>query len=57
VGRLGAILGPLLGGWLLAQGLSTQQFFQAAVAPLLVGAGASYVLLRTLRTRRARNAS
>jgi AAHS family 4-hydroxybenzoate transporter-like MFS transporter len=57
VGRLGAILGPLLGGWLLAQGLSTQQFFQAAVAPLLVGAGASYVLLRTLRTRRARNAT
>jgi AAHS family 4-hydroxybenzoate transporter-like MFS transporter len=48
IGRLGAIAGPLLGGWLLAHGLSNHQFFLAAIGPLLVGAVASFVLMKML---------
>jgi MFS family permease len=56
-GRLGAIAGPLVGGWLLAQGLSTQQFFQFALVPLMVGAVASFGLMKMLARRTRRSAA
>ncbi|MFI7129344.1 MFS transporter [Nonomuraea sp. NPDC050153] len=38
VGRLGAILGPLLGGWILGSGLGVEWNFYAFVLPALLGA-------------------
>ncbi|TDD09399.1 MFS transporter [Nonomuraea deserti] len=37
VGRLGAVLGPLLGGWLLGSGLGFQWNFYGFVLPALLG--------------------
>jgi AAHS family 4-hydroxybenzoate transporter-like MFS transporter len=41
-----AISGPMIGGWLIARHLPLQRLFLAPVAPLLVGAVASFVLMR-----------
>jgi AAHS family 4-hydroxybenzoate transporter-like MFS transporter len=38
VGRLGAIVGPLLGGWLMARGWSTVSLFDLAALPMLSAA-------------------
>ena len=46
IGRFGAISGPMIGGWLIARHLPLQRLFLAPVAPLLVGAVASIVLMR-----------
>jgi AAHS family 4-hydroxybenzoate transporter-like MFS transporter len=51
IGRLGAISGPMIGGGMLALGLSNQTFFLAAVVPLLIGAVGSTVLFVALRRR------
>jgi AAHS family 4-hydroxybenzoate transporter-like MFS transporter len=46
IGRFGAIAGPMIGGSLIARHLPLQRLFLAPVAPLLVGAVASFVLMR-----------
>jgi MFS transporter, AAHS family, 4-hydroxybenzoate transporter len=46
VGRLGAIVGPLIGGVLLGMNLPLSQLFLAAAAPMAVGAVAALLLLR-----------
>jgi AAHS family 4-hydroxybenzoate transporter-like MFS transporter len=49
VGRIGAILGPLLGGMLLAAGWSPRDMILSAVLPALVALGAVLGLKRLFR--------
>jgi AAHS family 4-hydroxybenzoate transporter-like MFS transporter len=46
VGRVGSILGPVIGGQLLAVGLSLGLLFAAASTPVLISAGALFFLGR-----------
>ena len=46
IGRFGAIVGPLVGGLLLARHLPLRQLFMAAAAPMLLGAVAALLLVR-----------
>jgi MFS family permease len=46
VGRCGAILGPIIGGFLIGQGLTLQQLYLAAALPLVIGTIDCYVLSR-----------
>ncbi|KAB8191664.1 MFS transporter [Nonomuraea phyllanthi] len=52
VGRLGAILGPLLGGWILGSGTGVEWNFYAFALPALLGA----VLIAAVPRARARRA-
>jgi MFS transporter, AAHS family, 4-hydroxybenzoate transporter len=49
IGRIGSIVGPILGGYLLAQGVETRQVFWAAVIPAVMAAVAagSLALMKT----------
>jgi AAHS family 4-hydroxybenzoate transporter-like MFS transporter len=38
VGRIGSIIGPLLGGWLMARGWSNVNIFEFASLPMLCAA-------------------
>jgi MFS transporter, AAHS family, 4-hydroxybenzoate transporter len=39
IGRIGAIIGPLIGGWMVAEGWSPHQIFMiAALPPVIVAA-------------------
>ena len=49
VGRLGSVLGPVVGGQLVAWQLSIQQLFVCAGAPMIVGGIACFGLLRLRR--------
>lgn len=49
VGRLGAVLGPLVGGFLLAKHWSTSQLFIAAAVPAVVSGLCAMALSRFLR--------
>jgi AAHS family 4-hydroxybenzoate transporter-like MFS transporter len=53
VGRVGSILGPVIGGQLLAFGLPLGMLFAAAATPVLISAGALFFLgrLPILRNR------
>jgi MFS transporter, AAHS family, 4-hydroxybenzoate transporter len=46
VGRLGSIVGPLLGGWLIAGGVGTERLFVAGAVPALVSTVAILLLAR-----------
>jgi MFS transporter, AAHS family, 4-hydroxybenzoate transporter len=46
IGRFGAIAGPMIGGWLIGRHLPVQRLFFVPVAPMAVGAVASFVLMR-----------
>ena len=46
VGRLGSVLGPLFGGYLLARNFPMAQLFQVAAIPLLVAMAAVLMLTR-----------
>ena len=46
IGRFGSILGPVVGGWLLALGWSYASLMQLAAAPMLVAAVAIYFVGR-----------
>ncbi len=46
IGRLGAIVGPTVGGMLIKRHWSMQQLFLAASVPMVVGAVAALVLVR-----------
>lgn len=56
VGRLGAIAGPLVAGWLLALGPSASLIFLLASVPALLGAAAATALGHVARRQRARGA-
>ncbi len=49
VGRTGAILGPIIGGLLIAMKWPTQELFIAAAAPAVAGSLSALVLSRMLR--------
>jgi AAHS family 4-hydroxybenzoate transporter-like MFS transporter len=49
VGRLGAVLGPLLGGLLISLQLPIQKLYIAAAAPMVIGAFACYILAKSLK--------
>src|SRR5205814_8373737 len=59
VGRVGSILGPVIGGQLLAFGLPLGALFATASAPILVSAGALFFLgrLAIVRNRAAGEAA
>jgi len=44
VGRLGSIVGPLVGGWLMARGWSTAGLFELAALPMLCAAAVVVVM-------------
>jgi AAHS family 4-hydroxybenzoate transporter-like MFS transporter len=46
VGRFGSVLGPLVGGMLIAMKLSLPAMLLAVAAPMLLGAGAALILAR-----------
>ncbi len=46
IGRFGAISGPMIGGWLIGRHLPLQRLFLVPVAPLALGAVASFALMR-----------
>lgn len=46
VGRIGSIVGPLIGGIMLARGMDAQLLFMAAAVPALVASVAALVLAR-----------
>ena len=46
IGRFGSIVGPLLGGHLIALHLPMRQLFMAASLPMLLGAVAAVLLVR-----------
>jgi len=54
IGRIGSIVGPLLGGQLLAQGTAARQVFWAAAVPALIAtvAAASVAMVRRGEPRR-----
>lgn len=51
IGRFGAILGPLVGGQLLAMHLQLRLLFLAPVLPLAIGAAAAFALVPFARDR------
>jgi len=54
IGRFGAIVGPLLGGYLIQLHLPMRQLFLAASAPMWVGAVAALILVRLCYLRLGR---
>ncbi|WGD48962.1 MFS transporter [Bradyrhizobium sp. CB1650] len=46
IGRIGSIVGPLIGGLMLARDMGAQPLFVAAAVPALVAAAAAFVLAR-----------
>jgi AAHS family 4-hydroxybenzoate transporter-like MFS transporter len=46
IGRIGSIVGPLVGGMMLARGMGAQALFAAAAIPALVAAAAAFLLAR-----------
>lgn len=53
VGRLGAILGPLIGGTMLSAGVPSSRIFLFAAAPALICAMLVYLLARSTRNRQS----
>jgi MFS transporter, AAHS family, 4-hydroxybenzoate transporter len=51
VGRCGAILGPIVGGFLIARGLTLRELYLAAALPLLIGTVGCYALSRLYARR------
>jgi len=51
VGRFGSILGPSVGGWLIARNVATAELFKAAAVPMLVCVVAAFILTRLCYVR------
>jgi AAHS family 4-hydroxybenzoate transporter-like MFS transporter len=51
VGRFGSILGPTVGGWLIARNIPTSELFKATAAPMLVCVIAASILTRLCYVR------
>jgi AAHS family 4-hydroxybenzoate transporter-like MFS transporter len=54
VGRFGSILGPTIGGWLIARNVAMPELFKAAAAPMLVCVVAAFILTRLCYVRYGR---
>jgi AAHS family 4-hydroxybenzoate transporter-like MFS transporter len=54
VGRFGSILGPTVGGWLIARHVPTPELFKAAAVPMLVCVIAAFILTRLCYVRYGR---
>ena len=54
VGRFGAIVGPIVGGYLIKMHLPMRQLFLAASAPMWIGAVAALILVRLCYVRLGR---
>ena len=48
IGRIGSIVGPLIGGVMLAREVGPQPLFAAAAIPPLIAAAAAFVLIRAV---------
>jgi AAHS family 4-hydroxybenzoate transporter-like MFS transporter len=48
IGRIGSIVGPLIGGVMLAREIGPQPLFAAAAIPPLIAAAAAFVLIRAV---------
>jgi MFS transporter, AAHS family, 4-hydroxybenzoate transporter len=46
IGRVGSILGPLIGGWLIAMQLPVERLYMLAAIPFVIGAIACFLLER-----------
>jgi AAHS family 4-hydroxybenzoate transporter-like MFS transporter len=44
IGRVGSIVGPLMGGWLMARGWSNVNIFELAALPMLCAAGVVFAM-------------
>ena len=44
VGRFGAVIGPLLGGWLIGQGVTLSTLMAIFALPLLIAAAAAWFI-------------
>jgi MFS transporter, AAHS family, 4-hydroxybenzoate transporter len=53
VGRVGAVLGPIVGGILIGMQLPIQSLYVFAAAPLVIGAAACFILARSLKPAQA----
>ncbi len=53
VGRVGAVLGPVVGGVLIGMHLPITMLYVYAGAPMLIGAAASFALMKTLKSAAA----
>lgn len=54
IGRIGSIVGPVIGGWLLAQQTATRQIFWAAAIPAVIATAAAVGIALFIRpTRRS----
>jgi AAHS family 4-hydroxybenzoate transporter-like MFS transporter len=53
IGRLASVVGPVLGGWLIAMKLPNSELFLIPAAPLAMGAVACFMLMRVLRPQAA----
>jgi AAHS family 4-hydroxybenzoate transporter-like MFS transporter len=51
IGRIGGIIGPMLGAWLISMKLTTSQLFLAPAVPLSIGAIGCFVLVYLCRQR------
>jgi len=51
IGRFGSIVGPILGGYLIAQRLSLQQLFSWWCIPSCIGFLSCLMLIKVYRTR------
>ncbi len=51
MGRLGATLAPVVGGWLIALGASVVQIFAGLVVPMVVGLVIVYLFARLFQVR------
>jgi AAHS family 4-hydroxybenzoate transporter-like MFS transporter len=51
IGRIGGIVGPMLGAWLIGMKLSTAQLFIAPAVPMGIGAVACFILAQICRRR------
>ena len=45
IGRVGGILGPVVGGWLIGKHLPVQQLYMAATIPFIVGAIVAIIMM------------
>jgi AAHS family 4-hydroxybenzoate transporter-like MFS transporter len=51
IGRIGSIVGPMFGAWLISLQWETQPLFMVAAIPVLVAAGAAFLIDRLRRRR------
>lgn len=54
IGRVGSIVGPLVGGMMLARHISTEMLLLAAAVPAVIACGAAFILSRPVSISQVR---